>query len=183
MELRTWLELARNRLVVLLLLVTTLYMAGQFVIFTFMGPLLAKLTGASADATGLVFALYGVFGFLGVAIATRIVDGWGAYRTSLLSITSVLAGVAGWALTSGNYRADGDFSRGLGPWICLRQFDAAGEAGCRRAAAGLGVGLAQHLRPLCRSGDRVGGRRHPVRPGDAVRRGLCRHAPSWRRPC
>ena len=102
-ELRTWLELARNRLVVLLLLVTTLYMAGQFVIFTFMGPLLAKLTGASADATSLVFALYGVFGFLGVVIATRIVDGWGAYRTSLLSITSVLAGVAGWALTSGNY--------------------------------------------------------------------------------
>jgi DHA1 family inner membrane transport protein len=38
-----------------------------------------------------------------VAIATRIVDGWGAYRTSLLSVTSVLAGVAGWALTAGNY--------------------------------------------------------------------------------
>jgi MFS transporter, DHA1 family, inner membrane transport protein len=102
-ELRTWLELARNRLVMLLLLVTTLYMAGQFVIFAFMGPLLAKLTGASADATGLVFALYGGFGFLGVAIATRIVDGWGAYRTSLLSVTSVLVGIAGWALTSGNY--------------------------------------------------------------------------------
>jgi predicted MFS family arabinose efflux permease len=102
-ELRTWLELARNRLVVLLLLVTTLYMAGQFVIFTFMGPLLAKLTGASADATSLVFALYGVFGFLGVAVATRIVDGWGAYRTSLLSVTCVLAGIAGWALTSGDY--------------------------------------------------------------------------------
>jgi MFS transporter, DHA1 family, inner membrane transport protein len=101
--LRTWVDLARNRLVVLLLLITTLYMAGQFVIFTFMGPLLAKLTGASADASSLVFALYGVFGFLGVVIATRIVDGWGAYRTSLLSITSVLAGVAGWALTSGNY--------------------------------------------------------------------------------
>lgn len=102
-QLRTWLELARNRLVLLLLLVTTLYMAGQFVIFTFMGPLLAKLTGAGADATSLVFALYGGFGFLGVAIATRIVDGWGAYRTSLLSVTSVLAGVAGWALTAGNY--------------------------------------------------------------------------------
>ena len=102
-QLRTWIDLARNRLVVLLLLITTLYMSGQFVIFTFMGPLLAKLTGASADATGLVFALYGVFGFLGVMVATRIVDGWGAYRTSLLSISLVLAGVAGWALTSGNY--------------------------------------------------------------------------------
>jgi MFS transporter, DHA1 family, inner membrane transport protein len=102
-QLRTWLDLARNRLVVLLLLITTLYMAGQFVIFTFMGPLLTQLTGASADAVGLMFALYGLFGFLGVVVATRIVDGWGAYRTSLLFLTLVLAGVAGWALTAGNY--------------------------------------------------------------------------------
>lgn len=102
-ELRTWLDLVRNRLVVLLLLVTTLYMSGQFVIFTFMGPLLARLTGARADAVGLVFAIYGAFGFIGVAIAARIVDGWGAYRTSLLSISMVLAGIAGWAVTSGSY--------------------------------------------------------------------------------
>jgi predicted MFS family arabinose efflux permease len=102
-QLRTWLDLARNRLVVLLLLITTLYMAGQFVIFTFMGPLLTRLTGASADAVGLIFALYGLFGFLGVATATRIVDGWGAYRTSALFLTLVLAGVAGWALTAGHY--------------------------------------------------------------------------------
>lgn len=102
-QLRTWADLARNRLVVLLLLITTLYMSGQFVIFTFMGPLLAGLTGASPDATGLVFAIYGVFGFVGVMVATRIVDGWGAYRTSLLSLSMVLAGIAGWTVTSGNY--------------------------------------------------------------------------------
>jgi len=40
-DLRTWADLARNRLVVLLLLITTLQMSGQFVVFTFMGPLLA----------------------------------------------------------------------------------------------------------------------------------------------
>jgi len=102
-RLRTWLDLAGNRLVVLLLLITTLYMSGQFVIFTFMGPLLARLTGASADAVGLVFAIYGAFGFIGVAVATRIVDGWGAYRTSLLAISMVLAGIAGWAIAAGSY--------------------------------------------------------------------------------
>jgi predicted MFS family arabinose efflux permease len=47
--------------------------------------------------------MYGAFGFIGVAIAARIVDGWGAYRTSLLSISMVLAGIAGWAVTSGSY--------------------------------------------------------------------------------
>ncbi|MDU2928341.1 MFS transporter, partial [Bradyrhizobium sp.] len=76
--LKTWTELARNRMVVLLLLITTLQMSGQFVIFTFMGPLLNRLTGADANQVGLVFAIYGACGFLGVVIATRIVDGWGA---------------------------------------------------------------------------------------------------------
>ena len=66
-DLKTWIELGRNRMVVLLLAITTLQMSGQFVVFTFMGPLLKKLTDAGPDAIGLVFALYGVFGFLGIA--------------------------------------------------------------------------------------------------------------------
>jgi predicted MFS family arabinose efflux permease len=100
---RTWLALAQNRLVILLLLITTLYMAGQFVIFTYMGPLLSRLTGASADAISLVFALYGVCGFLGIVFATRIVDSWGAWRVSLLFMTLVLTGTTGWAFTAGYY--------------------------------------------------------------------------------
>jgi MFS transporter, DHA1 family, inner membrane transport protein len=100
---RTWLALAQNRLVMLLLLITTLYMAGQFVIFTYMGPLLSSLTAASADAISLVFALYGVCGFVGIVFATRIVDSWGAWRVSLLFMTLVLTGTTGWAFTAGHY--------------------------------------------------------------------------------
>jgi MFS transporter, DHA1 family, inner membrane transport protein len=102
-DLKTWAAVGRNRLIVLLLSITTLQMSGQFVVFTFMGPLLTKLTGAGPDAIGLVFALYGLFGFVGIAIATRIVDAWGAYKTSLLFTTLLLAGVAGWALSAGIY--------------------------------------------------------------------------------
>jgi DHA1 family inner membrane transport protein len=102
-DLKTWIDVGRNRRIVLLLLVTTLQMSGQFVVFTFMGPLLAKLTQAGPDAIGLVFAAYGVFGFIGIAIATRIVDSWGAYRTSLLFTTLLLTGVTGWALSAGIY--------------------------------------------------------------------------------
>ena len=101
--LKTWVDLARNPMIVLLLLITTLQMSGQFVVFTFMGPLLTKLTGAGADAVGLVFALYGIFGFVGVAIATRIVDSWGAYNTSLWFTVIMLTGVTGWALSAGIY--------------------------------------------------------------------------------
>jgi len=102
-DLKTWIDVGRNRRIVLLLLVTTLQMSGQFVVFTFMGPLLAKLTQAGPDAIGLVFAAYGVFGFIGIAIATRIVDSWGAYKTSLLFTTLLLTGVTGWALSAGIY--------------------------------------------------------------------------------
>src|SRR3954463_8795264 len=102
-DLKTWIDVGRNRMIVLLLSITTLQMSGQFVVFTFMGPLLTKLTGAGPDAVGLVFALYGIFGFVGIAIATRIVDSWGAYKTSLLFTVIMLTGITGWALSAGAY--------------------------------------------------------------------------------
>jgi len=102
-DLRTWIEVGRDRTIMLLLLITTSQMSGQFVVFTFMGPLLAKLTGAGADAIGLAFACYGVFGFVGIAIATRIVDSWGAWKTSVLFTVLLLTGVAGWAVSAGIY--------------------------------------------------------------------------------
>ena len=101
--LKTWGELGRNRIVVLLLLVTTLQMSGQFVVFTFMGPLLKMLTEADANRIGIVFGIYGLCGFIGVVVASRIVDSWGAYRTSLLFTCMVLAGVSGWVLGAGSY--------------------------------------------------------------------------------
>jgi MFS transporter, DHA1 family, inner membrane transport protein len=44
-----------------------------------------------------------VFGFIGIAIATRIVDSWGPYKTSLLFTVLMLTGIAGWALSAGVY--------------------------------------------------------------------------------
>jgi len=102
-DLRTWTDVARNRAIVVLLAITTLLMSGQFAVFTYMGPLLAKLTQVGPDAVGLVFAIYGVCGFIGIAIASRIVDSWGSYRTSVLCILLVLSGIAGWALSAGVY--------------------------------------------------------------------------------
>ncbi len=102
-DLRTWTDVARNRAIVVLLAITTLLMSGQFAVFTYMGPLLAKLTHVGPDAVGLVFAIYGVCGFIGIAIASRIVNSWGSYRTSVLCILLVLSGIAGWALSAGVY--------------------------------------------------------------------------------
>jgi predicted MFS family arabinose efflux permease len=102
-DLKTWTDVGRNRMILLLLSITTLQMSGQFVVFTFMGPLLTKLTHAGPDAVGLAFLLYGVCGFVGIVIATRIVDSWGAYTTSVLFTVLLLTGVTGWALSAGVY--------------------------------------------------------------------------------
>lgn len=102
-DLKTWTDVGRNRMILLLLSITTLQMSGQFVVFTFMGPLLTKLTQAGPDAVGLVFLLYGVCGFVGIVIATRIVDSRGAYTTSVLFTVLLLTGVTGWALSAGVY--------------------------------------------------------------------------------
>lgn len=101
-DLSTWSALARNRLVLLLLSITTLQIAGQFSIFTFMAPLLERLAGAGHDAAASVFAIYGVCGFLGIMTATRIVDTWGPLRTSILSTSLVLAGMSVWTFSAGH---------------------------------------------------------------------------------
>lgn len=102
-DLKTWIALGRDPLVALLLSVTGLLMAGQFVVFTFMAPLLRRLANANPEAVALVFALYGVFGFIGNVVATRLVDSWGGYRTSLLFSGLVLAGVSIWAFGTGAF--------------------------------------------------------------------------------
>jgi len=102
-DLKTWADVGRNPMIGLLLLITTLEMSGQMLLYTFMGPLLSKLTQASPNAIGLVFAIFGVLSFIGIVIATRIVDVWGAYRTSFLFTVLMLTGIAGWAFGAGIY--------------------------------------------------------------------------------
>ena len=102
-DLKTWADLGRNRAIIVLLAITTLLMSGQFAVFTYMGPLLSRLTHVGSDAVGLVFAVYGACGFIGIVIVSNIVDTWGALKTSVLCIALVLAGVAGWALSAGLY--------------------------------------------------------------------------------
>jgi DHA1 family inner membrane transport protein len=100
-DLSTWAGLARNRLVVLLLVITTLQISGQFAIFTFISPLLTELTGAGPGAASAVFAIYGLSGLVGILTATRIVDGWGAFNTSVLATVLVLSGMTVWTLGAG----------------------------------------------------------------------------------
>ena len=100
-DLKTWSDLAHNPLILVLLLITILQTSGPFVIFTFIGPVMTKLMNASAETVAGVFFMWGITGLIGNLIASRIVDKWGGWKTSLIVQISLLIGVVGWALGSG----------------------------------------------------------------------------------
>lgn len=102
-DLKMWAGVLRNRRIVTLLAITASQVAGQFSTFTYFGPLLAGLTGAGPRDIGLVFAIYGIAGFVGNVIASRIVDGFGAYNTSALFAAMMLTGLTTWSLGAGSY--------------------------------------------------------------------------------
>lgn len=99
-DLKTWGDLARNPLIVLLLMITILQTSGQFAVFTYLAPLFIRLGGGSELAV-IAFGIYGVMGFVGNVIASRIVDTLGAYRTSLVMVSLLLLGIAMMAVGMG----------------------------------------------------------------------------------
>lgn len=100
-SLHSWGLLLRSRRVQLLLLLTLTNVTAQFTVFTYLAPLAARLAHAGTGALAGLFVLFGVTGFLGNVIATRLVTTLGAYGTSALSIGAMLIGLALWAFGAG----------------------------------------------------------------------------------
>jgi MFS transporter, DHA1 family, inner membrane transport protein len=96
-----WGELGRNRFVVTLLALTAVQVAGQFVIITYLAPLLQRLAGAGVAVVGVFFSLFGVTGFIGNVIAARLVTTLGAFATSALAAGSIFLGFTLWSFGAG----------------------------------------------------------------------------------
>lgn len=100
-ELRTWTAIGRNPLILLLLLITTLQITGQFCTFTYLGPLLSHLTEASPATVGMAFSIFGVCGLVGNLVAMRIVGRIGPFWTSLIFLGAMLSGSLVWVIGAG----------------------------------------------------------------------------------
>lgn len=106
-EFATWVAVTRNRLVLLLLSITALWLGGQFVVFPYVAPLLADMAGASGRVAALFFAIYGVLGVIGNLAATRLVGSWGPYATARVFLVIMMAGALSWLFGAGNVVAMG----------------------------------------------------------------------------
>jgi predicted MFS family arabinose efflux permease len=100
-SLGSWSALGRNRFVLTLLAITAVQIAGQFAVFTYLAPLLVRLAGAGVAVVGLFFSLYGVTGFVGNVIATRLVARRGTFVTSAVALLSIFCGLTLWSLGAG----------------------------------------------------------------------------------
>ncbi len=93
-DLKTWADVGRNRLIVLLLLITTLQMSGPIRCFHLHGTF-----AGTADAGRAGRDRAGVRDLRRVRIRGHcdrdpLVDSWGSYRTSLLFMAALLAGAS-----------------------------------------------------------------------------------------
>lgn len=92
----SWRALAGNRLIWLLLAITALQTSGQFAVITYLGPLLHRLANAGPQEIATFFAVFGVAGFVGNVIATKIVGRIGGLVASTGFLISMLIGASLW---------------------------------------------------------------------------------------
>lgn len=100
-DLKTWVELFRSPLVLTLLAITAIFACAQFMVLTFIAPLLVLLGKTDADGISLAIALYGIAGIVGSIVAARIVSPIGPFVTSLIFAGSVATGMAVWSASAG----------------------------------------------------------------------------------
>jgi len=89
--------LMRNAKIPLLLAITILFLAGQFMVFVYLGPVLTQLTGASHGTIGLIFAMYGAMGLVGNVVASRIIGRLGGWKTSVIFLSCNVIGLSVWS--------------------------------------------------------------------------------------
>ena len=102
LSLQSFSAIARNRNILVILLITLLQTSGQFSVFIYLAPLLKALTGAGAGVAGAFFAFYGAVGLTGNVVASAIVSRLGTQRTLALFMSSTLLGMTIWALGAGS---------------------------------------------------------------------------------
>lgn len=116
LSLQSFATIARNKTLLLILLITLFQMSGQFSITIYMGPVLSRLADTGPAATGTFFSILGVAGFIGNIIATNIVGRLGVPRTLTIFMMSMVCGSLIWAIGGGVLAAMalGAFMLGLG---------------------------------------------------------------------
>jgi predicted MFS family arabinose efflux permease len=116
LSLQSFVDIARSRTLMLILLITLFQMSGQFSITIYMAALVQEIANGGPAAAGILFLSLGAAGLIGNLAATRIVQFAGVRRTLGFFILVMTAGALTFALGTGVLvlMAAGVFVMGLG---------------------------------------------------------------------
>jgi predicted MFS family arabinose efflux permease len=95
-----WGQTLQSRALMLCILVTVLYSAGQFVLFSYFAPYFKSHLGVTPVELSGFFAWFGFFGFVGNFWISRHIDHLGASRAVGIGISAMALSMAAWSLGS-----------------------------------------------------------------------------------
>jgi predicted MFS family arabinose efflux permease len=93
-----WRETLRSPALMLCVLVTVLYSAGQFVLFSYFAPYYKQVLGTTPGQLGLLLMWFGAFGFIGNMLMSRYIDRLGASRAVMIGIIAMAISLLAWPL-------------------------------------------------------------------------------------
>jgi predicted MFS family arabinose efflux permease len=93
-----WAETFRSPALMLCVVVTVLYSAGQFVLFSYFAPYYKQKIGITPGELSLLFMWFGAFGFIGNMLMSRHIDRLGTSRSVMIGIALMALSLLVWPL-------------------------------------------------------------------------------------
>ncbi|AVQ80621.1 MULTISPECIES: MFS transporter [unclassified Variovorax] len=95
-----WSRVLRSPVLMGIVAVTALQGAGQFVLFSYFGPILKQSFGADATTLSVMWALFGACGLIGNMVVSRFIDRVGAGRMVLVTTSLIALSLLLWPTAS-----------------------------------------------------------------------------------
>ncbi|SCX68303.1 MFS transporter [Variovorax sp. EL159] len=95
-----WSRVLRSPVLMGIVSVTALQGAGQFVLFSYFGPILKQGFGADATTLSVMWALFGACGLVGNMVVSRFIDRIGAGRMVLVTTMLIALSLLLWPMAS-----------------------------------------------------------------------------------
>ncbi|HSW18089.1 MAG TPA: MFS transporter, partial [Ramlibacter sp.] len=93
-----WRETLRSKALMLCVLVTVLYAAGQFVLFSYFAPYYKLKIAITPGELSLLLMWFGMFGLIGNMLMSRNIDRFGASRSVMVGIAAMALSLLIWPL-------------------------------------------------------------------------------------
>ncbi len=100
-----WKQALTSPVILLVLLVTLFSMSGQMTVFSYIAPILRDAFAGGPQQVSIAFAVAGVAGVIGNALATRIVNRFGIDGVIAVAICGLIAGLGIFAAGFGSFPA------------------------------------------------------------------------------